>query len=175
MRTLNFLLTIGIQCWMGILSAKFTHLLYQILKLEMLLDLGSELSIYTWKQFYLWLRLNLSVSDGIFNTCKMLFILYDLNKMAVSIPMLWGFLAFICSIPGKFFFWIHLSYTSELKLKFHFGGWRNIIRKFSNVLKLFPFLFFPLFEQMWQTVIVINTLHTADTAIITAITITKCK
>ena len=28
MRTLNSWLTIGIQCWMGILSAKFTHLLY---------------------------------------------------------------------------------------------------------------------------------------------------
>ena len=27
MRTLNSWLTIGIQCWMGILSAKFTHLL----------------------------------------------------------------------------------------------------------------------------------------------------
>ena len=32
MRTLNSGLTIGIQCWMGILSAKFTHLLYAVLK-----------------------------------------------------------------------------------------------------------------------------------------------
>ena len=30
MRTLNSGLTIGIQCWMGILSAKFTHLLCKI-------------------------------------------------------------------------------------------------------------------------------------------------
>ena len=29
MRTLNSWLTIGIQCWMGILSAKFTHLLVE--------------------------------------------------------------------------------------------------------------------------------------------------